>query len=222
MVNATLPSAGHRSESFTAHDGQRLVGTLVVQFPLRDNPHVAAIDIWVDPPARRAGVGRRLYACAAERARAASRTLVIGEVRRGSAGEAFVAAVGGECRLPSARRMLSLDGLDRDRLARLRAEALRHAAGYSLVGWTGMAPEQHVDGAAAVLASMNDAPIDDLDVQDEVWDAGRLREMDRRSLEAGGYRPSGASTRSCRPAGARPWWRRPIAGIGSACCSRWR
>jgi GNAT superfamily N-acetyltransferase len=38
------------------------------------------------------------------------------------------------------------------------------------------------------MASMNDAPIDDLDVDEEVWDAARLREMERRAQERGGHR----------------------------------
>jgi GNAT superfamily N-acetyltransferase len=96
--------------------------------------------------------------------------------------------MGGECRLPNTRRMLALDALDRGWLAGLRAEARRQAAGYSLVGWVRRAPEEHIEGAAAVMASINDAPIDDLDVQDEMWDAARLRDMESRWIAAGGYR----------------------------------
>lgn len=187
-VEATVPSVGTRLETFLAREGERPVGALFIEFPLRDNLHTAYVDLWVDPAARRRGVGRVLHAHASDRARAHGRALLIGEVRRGSPGDAFVTAVGGELRLNSARRSLSLDSMDRDFLAALRAEAERHAAGYSLIGWVGAAPDEHVEGAATVLASMNDAPIDDLDVQDEVWDAARVRDMEERTAQRGGHR----------------------------------
>jgi GNAT superfamily N-acetyltransferase len=188
VVTASVPAAGYRMESYVARDRGRLVGGLLVQFPVQDNHHAADVGLWVDPPMRRAGVGRALYGHAIERARANGRSLLIGEIKHGTAGEEFVAAVGGELRLASARRLLSLDTLDRAWLADLRAEAQRQAVGYSLVGWAGEAPDEHIEGAAAVMASINDAPVDGLDVQDEVWDAARLREMERRTRDCGGHR----------------------------------
>jgi GNAT superfamily N-acetyltransferase len=188
VAHLTSPFSGNRIESYFARDADRLLGALAVEFPLLDNQHAATVDIHVDPPARRLGVGRHLYALATARARAANRTLVIGEVMRNSAGAAFVAALGGELRLPSARRLLSLDSLDWNHLAVLLADARLHAAGYSLVGWAGDTPDEHVEGVAAVMASMNDAPIDDLDWHDEVWDANRIREMDQRTRERGSRR----------------------------------
>jgi GNAT superfamily N-acetyltransferase len=188
VVHASEPTGGYQMESYVARDGERLAGALLIQFPLKDNQHVADAELWVDPLMRRAGVGRALYNHAVERARAAGRSLLLGEVMRGAAGEEFVAAMGGELRLATARRLLWLDTLDRAWLADLRAEAQRHAVGYSLVGWAGAAPDEHIEGVATVMASMNDAPVDDLDVDDEVWDAARLREMERRARDRGGHR----------------------------------
>jgi len=62
-----------------------------------------------------------------------------------------------------------------DQLARLRESAEQAAAGYSLVSWTGLVPEDFLGQAAALFAALNDAPHDP-HIAPAVWDAQRVRQ----------------------------------------------
>jgi hypothetical protein len=74
---------------------------------------------------------------------------------------------------------LYLDEVDRARLARLRSDAEQAATGYELVCWTGRCPDDLVDGYAALVARMStDAPLGDLAIEPERWDAQRVRERE--------------------------------------------
>lgn len=82
-------------------------------------------------------------------------------------------------------------------------DAASRAAGddYELIGWTGPTPEEHLDHLAALCSRMStDVPMGDLDLDEEVWDADRLRGVEDR-MQARGYhwvltavrhRPTGA------------------------------
>src|SRR5262249_48715970 len=59
--------------------------------------------------------------------------------------------------------------------ARVRDDAAPAAAGYSLVTWTGVTPEERLAGVAGILNAMNDAPHSE-GAEDADWDAGRVRE----------------------------------------------
>ena len=62
-----------------------------------------------------------------------------------------------------------------NQLERLREAAEPKAAGYSLVSWTGLVPEEFIEQAAALYAALNDAPHDP-QTAPAVWDAQRVRE----------------------------------------------
>ncbi len=65
------------------------------------------------------------------------------------------------------------------RLAALRAEAESRSGAYQLVAWTGPCPDDLVDGYAALIGRMStDAPMGDLHIEPEHWDAARVRERD--------------------------------------------
>src|SRR4029453_2343349 len=89
----------------------------------------------------------------------------------------FAAAAGATRSLGEVRRALDLTALDTDRLATLRAEAEKASDGYELVSWTNPCPDDLVDDFAALYARMStDAPLGDLDIEPEHWDADRIRE----------------------------------------------
>jgi RimJ/RimL family protein N-acetyltransferase len=111
-------------------------------------------------------------------------------VPQGSAGEAFARRMGAAPGLAGAHRIIDLRKADDGRFARLRAEAEEHAAGYTLVSWTGLTPEDRLAGVAGVLNAMNDAPREEGWSEDDVWDADRVRErgdMTVRHAESRGY-----------------------------------
>ncbi|GAA4857655.1 GNAT family N-acetyltransferase [Pseudonocardia benzenivorans] len=166
-------------EHWVARRDGEAVGALSLAMPTHDNVGSALVDGDVLPAHRRRGIGRALLARAAERARAHNRTRLILEVRRGGEGEALMRAVGARAALHDRRRRLPLPPADPAALARLEAEAVAAAPGYTVVGWDGPTPAEHLDDIARLSGRMStDAPFDDLHWEPEAYDAARIREID--------------------------------------------
>ncbi len=72
------------------------------------------------------------------------------------------------------RRQFLAD-LDWARLDRLYAEAAPHAAAYELVRSPRRTPDDELPAVAAMVSAINDAPLDELDVEDEVFTPERVR-----------------------------------------------
>lgn len=72
-------------------------------------------------------------------------------------------------------------------LAELRAEAeVKALPEYRLVSWVGPVPAEHLDHVAEMNRTLStDAPIGDLDWEEEVWDAERVRHSDEVSQASG-------------------------------------
>ncbi|WP_242910115.1 GNAT family N-acetyltransferase [Actinomadura terrae] len=130
----------------------------------------AEIDIRVRPEHRRRGLGRRLMAVAADGLRADDRTSVIAQVLAGTPAVPFLESHGFECVLTLRGMLLDLDGLPPGHVARLLAEG---PAGYRLVRWRGVVPDEH----ASALARAKTAMADLAEYEGTPWDADRVREM---------------------------------------------
>jgi RimJ/RimL family protein N-acetyltransferase len=98
-----------------------------------------------------------------------------GEVRDGSAGDAFAAAAGAKPGMGEVLRRLDLRTVPAGKLTGLRAEATAAATGYSLVRWTGPTPPEYLESLARVLNAFADAPHDE-GYESEDWDGERVRE----------------------------------------------
>ncbi len=73
-----------------------------------------------------------------------------------------------------------------ERLHALRAEAGRYASGYRVVSWMLPTPVERVPGYAWMKSRMStDAPSAGLAIPEEVWDAERIAEHDRRWADQG-------------------------------------
>jgi len=152
-----------------------VAGWYRLELPDLENLDRANLHLIVHPDERRHGLGRALLRHAAGRAAAHGRTVLGGGARNGTDGEGFARRVGAEPGLVDIERLLEPGTLEDGRLARLREEAERHAAGYELVAWTGLVPEDLIEQMAALYAALSDAPHDP-DVEPEKWDAQRVRE----------------------------------------------
>ena len=75
--------------------------------------------------------------------------------------------------------------LPRESLAAIRGEAAAHAGDYELVRIAGHAPDELIPAIAELTAAINDAPLDDLDVEDEVFPVERIRDYETATIEAG-------------------------------------
>ena len=152
-----------------------VAGWYRLELPDLENLDRANLDLIVSPDGRRRGLGLALLRHAAGRAAAHGRAVLGSGARNGTAGEAFARSVGAQPGLVDVERMLEPGTLEEGRLARLREQAERHAAGYSLVTWAGPVPEEFIEQTAVLYAALGDAPRD-ADVERGKWDAQRVRE----------------------------------------------
>ncbi len=176
-VRTTLTSGWELNPAQTAvlRDGRgRAVGVLDVHYSKYDNHHVAGVGVTVDPSRRRQGFGRRLFTAGVERAAQDGRTLITASCEDGGPGVGFAKAMGLDRAGEEVRRAQDLWSLDWDRLDALAAEAAGHHADYEIVPIGYPTPDTLLEPIAVMTAAINDAPTDDLDVEDEVFTADRV------------------------------------------------
>ena len=153
----------------------RVTGVVQVHLPHWDNTHLAFIDVVVDPVERRQGLGRRLFEAGVERARSEGRGVVLTGCYDDSPGIEFAKAIGLEQASREVRRRQNVRTLDRARLDKEYAVAQERASSYDLVRLAGPVPDDLMADVVAMSAAINDAPTDDLDIEDDVFSAERIR-----------------------------------------------
>ena len=160
----------------------RPVGLLQVALGRWDNTHLGWVGITVHPAHRRRGLGSALFKAGVEEVRGAGRSLVLADSWADSAGSAFATSLGLEKASDDVKRQQDLATLDRSRIAGLLAEAWPHAWAYELVRIAGPVPAELGADVAAMTGAINDAPTDDLDVEDEVFSAERIEAFENAQL----------------------------------------
>ncbi len=166
---------------------ERVTGVLEVSLPHWDNTHLGEVAVTVDPLARRQGLGRGLFEAGVDRVRAAGRNLVYADCFDRPGPVAFLKAMGLDRAYEEAQRRLDLTTLDWDRLDREHAEAASRAAGYQLIQLPGPTPEDMMPDVVRMTEAINDAPTDDLDIEDEVFSPERIRAFEA-AQQAQGWR----------------------------------
>jgi GNAT superfamily N-acetyltransferase len=161
-----------------------VLGYARIDLPLLDNLENAEVEIDVDPAHRRRGAGRALFAAVVDRARELGRKHLAGMAveqmpggpPRHNAGGAFAEAMGCTMALAEVRRRLDVTAVDRAVLDDLLKQAWSRADGYSLLRWSGAAPEDVVADVAYLDGRLiQDAPMGDLAWEPEKIDAARFR-----------------------------------------------
>jgi GNAT superfamily N-acetyltransferase len=171
---------------FLATDGQdEIVGCAELHVETWDNHHVASIDLETLPAVRGQGVDEQLYAAALDRSTALGKTLIIAGAWAGSEGEEFWRRHGFSVAARDAQRRLVIADLDWARLDALHDEAVAASEGYEIVALPSPAPPEQVEALLDLQRAMNDSPIDDLEIEDDVWVEERLRNYERASLARG-------------------------------------
>jgi GNAT superfamily N-acetyltransferase len=186
-----LVTAPHRDERpvlFVASDATGDVANGLIWLPLRENLENAGIFFSVDPAHRRRGIGEAFARHLLEFARSEGRSRavffgpapLVGE----APGEVLAARLGATLAFLGVRRQLDVTAVDDAQLDVLLAERVgAHAEAYELVTWIDRVPEPLVDGAAALMARMGtDAPMGDLALEPEEWDAARYRHKEEEAL----------------------------------------
>jgi GNAT superfamily N-acetyltransferase len=185
------PDSGERHELFAAYDGDRMLGNLVVWFPTADNLEKAYIDVDVDVPHRRQGIGRALMQQAELSARAAGRSvLLVGATvpyeGRADAGAAkFAEVCGYSFSMYEIARHLTLPVADEAIQGWIDAAAPKHE-GYTIETFVGGVPEELVESLCVLLGQLAaDAPSGAVDFEEELMNPQRYAEM-RDAMKAMG------------------------------------
>jgi GNAT superfamily N-acetyltransferase len=183
MVRATMWLALNEDES-------RAVGYAVAFFLLaEENQHLLQYEVYVEPDARRAGVGRQLLQQVAEMARRENRRLMVTETSdRIPAGETSMQRLGAKKGLAMRVSQLRLSELDREMLRQWQERAPERAAGFDLGLWEGAYPEDDLPAIAELHEAMNLAPTEDLEIEDERFTPDRLRQMEQMIFSRGDER----------------------------------
>lgn len=215
---------------FGAFDGDRLIG--FGEFSKERAHSIGWAWVAVAADRRRAGIGTRLahqlYAVADDAGATILETGVdhadfdscprlqspagAGSVPADAPATRFLQSQGFELGQVEVTSALSLPVADQ-LLTELTARS-RNADDYELLAWTGPVPDDLIDGYARLRTIVTTAmPDGDLAVEEQVWDADRVRTADRQNAEAGSvtittaarHRPTGelvAFTRLGYPAAA--------------------
>jgi GNAT superfamily N-acetyltransferase len=178
---------------FGAYDGAELAGTAELELPRLDNLHIANVQVGVLPDRRRRRVGASLHETAIGFATGRGRSLLITEVHTPvygppAPGVRFAEALGYTTAQFNEQKLVDLFATEAT-WAVLADEVAPHHAGYRFVSWTNALPDELMDDYCALLGSFNEeAPIGDLHVEREAWDAKRVRDQEALRRKSGRVR----------------------------------
>jgi GNAT superfamily N-acetyltransferase len=159
---------------FLARVDGEAVATALLSLSERDNTHLAWLWLQVHPDARRRGHGGELFEAMLEEARARGRTSLGTDGWESERTLAFASRFGLEKKSQAIMRRQHLEELDLAHVRKLYDEAADVASDYELVRVPGRTPPELVDAVVELMAAINDAPTDDLDIEDEVFSPERL------------------------------------------------
>jgi GNAT superfamily N-acetyltransferase len=165
---------GEPTDHFLATVDGTDVATATYETTTYDNLHVAWLGMDVHPDHRRRGHGSAVLAFLMDRARADGKTSVGMDSWDMPGPRAFAAGHGFDPKLVSVNRRQHLANVDRGGLDALYDDALAAAADYELVHRVGPTPEEELPALAEMSAAINDAPLDDLDIEDEAYPPERI------------------------------------------------
>jgi GNAT superfamily N-acetyltransferase len=194
---------GEPPAAYLAVEDGRPVGYSLLFTSERDNRHLAWAQLTVHPECRRRGYGSRLFERMVEETRALGRTSIGSDGWDTERTRAFAAKFGLEVRSRAIQRRQHLGQIELAKIRRLYDDAAAVAGDYELVRIPGRTPPELVDVVVSVAGAINDAPTDDLDIEDEVFSAERLAAYEEVSAARGNreYRVIARHKSTGEPAG---------------------
>jgi len=163
-------------------DSGEAVAVGTIEFTFKDNLDLGFLQIYVAPDRRREGHGTAMESYLADLAKARGRTSLMGEAhwdfgQAGSGHTAFAEARGYHLDLADGHRILDLPATLPEAPAR---------DGYMLHDWRGRTPEEWIDQYADMVAVfIQEAPTGDHPIENEFYDAARVRADDQRLIDQG-------------------------------------
>jgi GNAT superfamily N-acetyltransferase len=167
-------------------DGRgRVIGLLEVSLPKWDNKHLGGVHVIVDPLLRRRGMGKFLADAGVRHVIRAGRRLVTAFTNDDEASAALCRSFGLKPAFEAIERRQDLLEVDWDRVDREYANAQVYAADYELLRFGARTPEEIMPQVIDMVAAINDAPTDDLDIEDEVFSPERIRAFEDAMIARG-------------------------------------
>jgi RimJ/RimL family protein N-acetyltransferase len=176
---------GEVARYFLAYADRTPVALTSVATSEWDNLDLAWLGLAVHPEHRRRGHGT-----------AAMEQLlgIAGDMGRSLAGidawedpgtAAFAELTGFERRSQAINRRMHVDEIDLAEVRRLRDEAGTTAASYELMRIPGRTPDDLLEAVSEMTVAINDAPLDDLEMEDEAYPPERIRAYEDAQLTSG-------------------------------------
>jgi len=166
-------------------DAPRVLGynrTTIIH--MEENAHFAQAYLAVHPSTRRQGLGRELFSHSVSFAQETGRRLIIVESNSNCpAGGAFLQAAGAEKGLSMDVVQLDLQEFNHALLRTWIEGARERAAGFEIGCWDGPYPVDALEQVGKVKAAMDEAPMQDLDVEDFKWTPEVLRQLDENMVQ---------------------------------------
>lgn len=194
-VSASLrtPAARKQRMAYGAFVDGSIVGTAILELPMKDNRHLAEVDINVPPAHRGRGYGTALFGHVHAVAAGECRTTFLAEVNVPAGldldewpGSRLALRHGFASEHQEDHLVLDLPA-DPDRVERLTQAIAMHHRDYDLRTWTGPCPEELVEAYAFMQTTMGqDVPTGNLDYTPPLLDADHIRLNDER-MAAQGY-----------------------------------
>jgi GNAT superfamily N-acetyltransferase len=151
----------------------------------RDNTHLAWSWLGVHPDHRRKGYGSALFERQMEDARASGRTTIGTDGWEHERATGFASRFGLEKKSQAIMRRQHLAEIDASLIQKLYDEAAEVATEYELLRIVGRTPAELVEPMVELVSAINDAPTDDLDIEDEVFSPERLAAYEDAALDRG-------------------------------------
>jgi GNAT superfamily N-acetyltransferase len=188
-------------DGFVAERDGRIIGALKLSYSKEEGATAIEFDLMVDPSHWGEGAEEALLSVVESEARSLGRSVVqTWTLHRPGAGGRRLEPSTGWGSIPADDRQTvfqlehgyTLEQVERnsafdlrgsfDLVERMLADALRTAGDdYRVVTWTSPTPEEHLDSFAYAISRMStDAPQGGLVIEEETWDAERVRKRDER------------------------------------------
>lgn len=154
-----------------------------------ENQHLMQFSIEVLRPYRRQGIGRRCLRAIFDDAVSQNRRLMIANTTdRVPAGQIFLERVGATAGVVSRINQLRMSELNRPLLSEWLKRAETLEAHFELGFWDGAYPEEELEAIAQLTDVMNQAPHDELEIEDIHMTPAMLREEEKVLLDRGSQR----------------------------------
>lgn len=152
-----------------------------------ENPDMLWTGVNLLPEHRRHGLGTRLFAEIVKLAEAEGRTRLLGGTNdRLPTGDAFAEAIGAEVKSRMHLNRLLVADVDRAMLQQWVDDGPTRAAGYELFGWDGPVADEYLEKYVDLVHVMNDAPRDDIEMNDFKLTPEQVREGEKQMAAMGG------------------------------------